>query len=64
MSQSSSPNSNQRTNISDTSVEGQVSQADRDNIQNQGQGNIYKDVTINNYSYPKADASIPLSRQE
>lgn len=64
MSQSSSPHSNQRTDINDASVEGQVSQAGRDNIQNQGQGNIYKDVTINNYSYPKADASVSLSRQE
>lgn len=64
MNQSSSPDSNQRTNISDASVEGQVSQAGRDSTQLQGQGNIYKDVTITNIYNQEVDENCQLTRQK
>lgn len=40
---------NQEMNIADSSAEGQIGQAGRDVTQNQGAGNIYKDVTIFNF---------------
>ena len=64
MSEPSSPNPQQHTTINEASVAGQVSQAGRDTVQNQGQGTIYKDVTINNYRSAKEIDNAPLSRQE
>ncbi|MDZ7955382.1 signal peptidase I [Nostoc sp. DedQUE09] len=63
MNQPSSPEPNQRTNIDDSSISGQVGQAGRDSTQHQGTGNIFKDVTI--YFNPqKKDSDNRQTRQE